>query len=111
LPRQRSAEKAQPGAGPFHNQRKRSKVRCFAILSVLIPYLRSEPGKKAEWRVNRASAIYSTNRHSLVLFGNVEILKAETLKVERREFQFVSRQFSVAGSTPCEKQCGEVLSE
>jgi hypothetical protein len=33
--------------------------------------------KKAEWQISRASAIYRTNRHSLILFGNVEILKEE----------------------------------
>jgi predicted nucleic acid-binding Zn ribbon protein len=45
---------------------------------VSIPYLLSKPGRKvAEWQVNRARAIYGTNRHSLILL--IKTLKIRDL--------------------------------
>ena len=44
-PRQRTFEKEQPGARPFHIDRARSRVRRFEIVSVLIAYRGAVPGE------------------------------------------------------------------
>ncbi len=65
-PRQRIAEKAQPGAGPCHSEQ--SKVRRFEIVCVLISYMSPVPGESGRWQIDRTQSVYIRNEGNLRLF-------------------------------------------